>query len=51
MSKEFYMIERYKVSNEWFAPWMPNASANGRTILMMLDFAKHYDLADKSPNM
>ena len=51
MSKEFYMIERYKVSNEWFAPWMPNASANGRTILMMLDFAKHYDSADKSPNM
>jgi uncharacterized protein len=34
------MLERYKASDPWFTPWMPNASANGRTILMMLDMAK-----------
>ena len=40
MTDEFYMLERYKASDPWFTPWMPNASANGRTILMMLDMAK-----------
>ena len=40
MTDEYYMLERYKVSDPWFAPWMPNASANGRTILMMVDMAE-----------
>ena len=38
MTAEHYMMERYHQRNVWFAPWMPNASANGRTILMMLDY-------------
>lgn len=38
MTDEYYMTERYNMQNPWFAPWMPNASANGRTILMTLDF-------------
>ena len=40
MTDECYMLERYKASDPWFTPWMPNASASGRTILMMLDMAE-----------
>lgn len=39
MTDERYMLERYKEDDPWFTPWMPNASANGRTVLMMLDMA------------
>ena len=38
MTDEYYMIERYNVIDPWFAPWSPNASANGRMINMLLDF-------------
>ena len=38
MTDEYYMLERYKESDPYFTPWMPNASANGRTIIMMLEF-------------
>lgn len=38
MTEEYYMLERCKESNPYFTPWMPNASANGRTIIMMLEF-------------
>lgn len=38
MTDEYYMFERYHQRNIWFAPWSPNASANGRLILMLLDY-------------
>lgn len=37
MSPEFYMCERYADNDPYFVPWMPNASANGRTLMMLLD--------------
>ena len=39
MSDEYYMQERYNQRNPYFNPWSPNASANGRTICMLMDFA------------
>ncbi len=38
MTPEYYMAERYADNDPTFCPWQPNASANGRTITMMLDF-------------
>ena len=38
MTDEYYMQERYNQRDPYFAPWSPNASANGRTINMLLDF-------------
>ncbi len=38
MTDEYYMLERYNQRDPYFGPWMPNASANGRTINMLLDF-------------
>ena len=38
MSPEYYMIERFADNDQAFCPWQPNASANGRTIMMLLDF-------------
>lgn len=38
MTKEFYMQERYADNDTTFVPWQPNASANGRFIMMMLDY-------------
>jgi hypothetical protein len=38
MTPEFYMQERYADNDPDFCPWQPNASANGRTIMMLLDF-------------
>ena len=37
MTPEFYMPERYADNDPYFVPWMPNASANGRTIMMLFD--------------
>lgn len=37
ITDEYYMIERYHQRDPWFSPWSPNASANGRTINMLLD--------------
>jgi hypothetical protein len=38
MSPEFYQQERYADNDPAFCPWQPNASANGRLIMMLLDF-------------
>jgi hypothetical protein len=38
MTPEFYIQERYADNDPAFCPWQPNASANGRTIMMLLDF-------------
>jgi hypothetical protein len=38
MTPEYYMMERYDETNPFYAPWLPNASANGRTMLMMLEY-------------
>jgi len=38
MSDEFYMVERYNKNDPYFTPWSPNASNNGRTVIMMLDY-------------
>ena len=38
MSAEFYMQERYADNDPAFCPWQPNASANGRLILMLFDY-------------
>ena len=38
MSKDYYMVERFNERNPYFTPWMPNASANGRFINMLLDY-------------
>jgi len=38
MTDEYYMLERYNQRDPYFAPWMPNASANGRMINMLLDY-------------
>ena len=38
MTDEYYMLERYNQQDPYFGPWMPNASANGRTINMLMDF-------------
>lgn len=37
MSKEYYMLERYADNDPYWTPWMPNASANGRLLMMMAD--------------
>ncbi|MBE6883347.1 MAG: hypothetical protein E7487_01945 [Ruminococcaceae bacterium] len=37
MTEEYYMIERYADNDPYYVPWSPNASANGRTILMLLE--------------
>jgi hypothetical protein len=38
MTPEYYMMERYDETNPFYTPWLPNASANGRTMLMILDY-------------
>ncbi len=38
MTPEYYMMERYDQTNPFYAPWLPNASNNGRTMLMMLSY-------------
>jgi hypothetical protein len=38
MSDEFYMQERYADNDPTFCPWQPNASANGRLIMMLFEF-------------
>ena len=37
MTDEYYMIERYADNDPYYVPWSPNASASGRTLIMMLD--------------
>jgi hypothetical protein len=38
MTSEYYMQERFADNDPTFCPWQPNASANGRTLMMILDF-------------
>jgi len=38
MTPEYYMQERYADNDPTFCPWQPNASANGRMMMMLLDF-------------
>ncbi len=38
MSEEYYMGERYDRCDPYYFPWSPNASASGRTVLMLFDF-------------
>ena len=38
MTEEFYMSERFAANDKYYVPWSPNASANGRTIMMLCDF-------------
>ena len=38
MSSEFYALERYADNDPTFCPWQPNASGNGRTLMMLLDY-------------
>ena len=40
MTDEYYMVERFAENDPYYVPWSPNASANGRTMLMMLELAK-----------
>ena len=39
ITKDGMMVERYHPRDPFFAPWSPNASANGRLILMLLKMA------------
>ena len=38
MSPEYYLLERYADNDPYWTPWMPNASANGRLLMMLTDF-------------
>lgn len=38
LTEEYYAMERYADNDPYFVPWMPNASANGRLIMMLCDF-------------
>lgn len=38
MSPEYAMLERYHERDPFYAPWSPNASANGRLLLMLLAY-------------
>ena len=38
VTTEFYQCERYDDHDAYIAPWMPNASANGRLLDMLFDY-------------
>ena len=38
VTTEYYQSERYDDHNAYVAPWMPNASANGRVLQMLFDY-------------
>ena len=38
VSTEYYQCERYDDHDAYTAPWMPNASANGRLLYMLFDY-------------
>lgn len=40
MSEEYYFAERIDASDPYFVPWSPNASATGRTLIML---SKYYE--------
>lgn len=39
MTEEYYFLERLDTSDPYFLPWTPNASATGRTLIML---SKYY---------
>lgn len=40
ITDDFYMFERYCDHDEYYSPWCPNVSANGRLIQMLCEFYK-----------
>lgn len=38
VTTEYYQPERYDDHNAYIAPWLPNASANGRVLQMLFDY-------------
>ena len=38
MSPQYYLLERYADNDPYWTPWMPNASANGRFLMMTTDY-------------
>lgn len=40
MTPEYYMNERYADNDPYFVPWLPNASANGRFLMMYNDLSE-----------
>ncbi len=40
MTPEYYMNERYADNDPYFVPWLPNASANGRFLMMYNDLVE-----------
>ena len=38
VTTEYYQCERYDDHDAYIAPWMPNASANGRVLDMLFDY-------------
>ena len=38
MTQEYYMLERYADNDPYYTPWLPNASANGRLMMMLEDY-------------
>ena len=47
VSTEYYQCERYDDHDAYTAPWMPNASANGRLLYMLFDYYGARDLTEK----
>ncbi len=35
MTEEYYLCERFADNDPYFVPWLPNASANGRLLMML----------------
>lgn len=35
MTTQYQMVERYHPCDSWFVPWSPNASANGRLLILL----------------
>ena len=40
MTDEYYTMERYADNDPYYMPWSPNASGNGRILIMLLDLAR-----------
>ena len=40
VTKEYVTSERYCSRDEWYSPWSPNASANGRIMELLLEWYK-----------
>jgi hypothetical protein len=49
MTAEWVMQERYADNDPSFRPWQPNASANGRLLMMLMDFCGEAPTAVRTP--